>query len=397
MTPVGRALAFTLALLTIFGPISMDVYLPVLPALTSDLGASMSTAQATLTACLLGLAVGQVIAGPLSDRFGRRRPLLIGIVAYTVTSLLCAVSPTIETLIAARFTQGLAGAVGLVLAQAAGRDMYSGGRLVRFYGRLTVLGGLAAIVGPVVGGQLARVTTWRGIFVVLSIVGVAILLTCWAVFVETLSEDRRISGGLGRTGNDMRRLLHDRTFVGAVLVAGFVSAALFGYLSGATYALQNIYGLTPQGYALAFGLNSLGFMTCGFIAGRLSEKWSERKTLAVGLAICLLGAAGILFTGLLELPLYALVASLFTLACGAATTMPPAASIALTGYPDIAGTASSALGLTRFALGGLAAPLVGLGGAHTAVPLGIVTVSAIALACITFAALTRHRPEVAVS
>ncbi|MBV6756713.1 multidrug effflux MFS transporter [Rhodococcus opacus] len=395
--PVARTLAFTLGLLTIFGPISMDAYLPTLPALTFDLGATTSTAQATLTACLLGLAVGQVIAGPLSDRFGRRRPLLTGVVAYTVTSLLCAVSPTIETLIAARFAQGLAGAVGLVLAQAAGRDIYSGGKLVRFYGRLTMLAGLAAIVGPTIGGQLARVTSWRGIFFALSAIGVALLIICWIVFVETLPEDRRVSGGVGRTRDDMRRLLRDRTFVGAVLVAGFVSAALFGYLGGATYVLQEIYGLSPQGYALVFGCNSVAFVFFGFVAGRLSEKWSERKTLAAGLALCFIGAVGTLVTGVLELPLSAIIGSLFVMSCGVATTKPPAASIALTGYPDIAGTASSLLGLTRFALGGLAAPLVGLGGSHTAVPLGIVTATAMTLACITFAAFARHRPEVAAS
>jgi DHA1 family bicyclomycin/chloramphenicol resistance-like MFS transporter len=143
-----------LGLLTIFGPISMDRYLPVLPALTTELRSATSTAQLTVTACLLGLAIGQVIAGPLSDRFGRREPLLIGVVAYVLTSGLCAISPTVETLIVARFVQGLAGVVGIVVAQAAGRDLYSGTRLLRYYGRLTVLGGLAAIIGPVIGGQL---------------------------------------------------------------------------------------------------------------------------------------------------------------------------------------------------------------------------------------------------
>ncbi|MEV4582621.1 MFS transporter [Nonomuraea jabiensis] len=149
-----RPLAVVLGLLTIFGPISMDLYLPVLPALTAELRSATSTAQLTITACLFGLALGQLIAGPLSDRFGRRRPLLAGVAAYVLTSASCAISPTIETLIAARFVQGLAGTVGIVIAQAAGRDLYSGRALVRYYGRLTVLAGLAAIIGPVIGGQL---------------------------------------------------------------------------------------------------------------------------------------------------------------------------------------------------------------------------------------------------
>ncbi len=210
---VGRALIIVLGLLTIFGPISMDLYLPVLPALTVELKSATSTAQLTVTACLLGLAIGQVITGPLSDRFGRRRPLLVGVVAYVVTSTLCALSPTIETLIVARFVQGLAGAVGIVITQAAGRDLYSGPRLVRYYGQLTVLGGLAAIIGPVIGGQLASVTDWRGLFLFLAAVGVAILIASIVIFRETLPREHRVTGELTHMAHDFRRLLADRVFL----------------------------------------------------------------------------------------------------------------------------------------------------------------------------------------
>jgi MFS transporter, DHA1 family, multidrug resistance protein len=388
---VGPALAAVLCLLTVFGPISMDLYLPVLPALTAELGAATSTAQLTITTCLLGLAIGQVIAGPLSDRFGRRRPLLLGVVAYILTSVLCAVSPTIEVLIAARFVQGLAGAVGIVIAQAAGRDLYSGGRLVRYYGRLTVIGGLAAIVGPVIGGQLASVTDWRGIFGFLAVTGVAILVACMVIFRETLPPRDRVTGGLTRTGHNFRRLLSDRVFLGAVLVTGLVNAALFAYLSGATYVLQGAYGLSPQGYSFAFGLNSFGFMVFGFAAGRLSERWSEQGTLVVGLVMCLLGAAGLLATATLHLPLIAVILSLFTMVSGVAATTPPATSLALTHYPHIAGTASSLLGMARFAFGGLAAPIVGLGGADNALPLSLVTVASTLLAALVYVATIRQR------
>ncbi|MEU3400585.1 multidrug effflux MFS transporter [Streptomyces filamentosus] len=389
---VGRALTVVLALLTVFGPISMDLYLPVLPALTADLGAATPTAQLTVTACLLGLALGQVVAGPLSDRLGRRRPLLIGVAAYVVTAVLCALSPGVETLIAARFLQGLAGAVGIVIAQAAGRDLYSGKKLVRYYSRLTVIGGLAAIIGPVLGGQLAAVTDWRGLFLFLSAAGAAILVAVLVVFRETLPEQERTTGEFRQTGRDFRRLLSDRVFLGAVLVIGFVYAALFAYLSGATYVLQGIYGLSPQGYSYAFGLNSLGFMAFGFIAGRLAVRWSEKGTLAIGLTMSLAGAAGVLVTALAQLPLPAMVVSLFVLVSGTATTTPPATSLALAGYPDIAGTASSLLGLAQFAFGGLAAPLVGLGGAGTAVPLGLVAVAATGLAVVVHAVTIRRRP-----
>jgi DHA1 family bicyclomycin/chloramphenicol resistance-like MFS transporter len=386
---VGRALAVVLSLLTVFGPISMDLYLPVLPALTDELRSATSTAQLTITACLLGLAAGQLVAGPLSDRFGRRRPLLIGVVAYVAVSLLCAASPTVETLVAARFVQGLAGGVGVVIAQAAGRDLYSGGRLLRYYGRLTVLGGLAAIVGPVIGGQLASVTDWRGIFVFLAAVGAAILLACLLVFRETLPAERRVTGGLAQTGRDMRRLLADRVFLGAVLVTGFVNAALFAYLSGATFVLQGVYGLSPQGYSLAFGLNSLGFMVFGFVAGRTSERWSESGTLLAGIAMCVAGAGGLVATAALHLPLTAVIVSLFTMVSGVAVTTPPATSMALADHPDIAGTASAFLGVARFAFGGLAAPLVGLGAGVA--PLAVVTLTAAALGAFAYAG-TVHRP-----
>jgi DHA1 family bicyclomycin/chloramphenicol resistance-like MFS transporter len=386
---VGRALAVVLSLLTVFGPISMDLYLPVLPALTGELRSATSTAQLTITACLLGLAVGQLVAGPMSDRFGRRRPLLVGVVAYVAVSLLCAASPTVETLVAARFVQGLAGGVGVVIAQAAGRDLYSGGRLMRYYGRLTVLGGLAAVVGPVIGGQLASVTDWRGIFVFLAGVGAAILVACLLVFRETLPAERRVAGGLAQTGRDMRRLLADRVFLGAVLVTGFVNAALFAYLSGATFVLQGVYGLSPQGYSYAFGLNSLGFMVFGFAAGRVSERWSERGTLLAGVAMCVVGAGGLAATAALSLPLVAVVVSLFTMVSGVAVTTPPATSLALAGYPDIAGTASSFLGVARFAFGGLAAPLVGLGGGVA--PLALVTLTAAVLGAVSHALTMRRR------
>lgn len=206
---IGAPLATLLMVLTVFGPISMDLYLPVLPALTRELSASTSPAQLTLTACLIGLAGGQIIAGPLSDRFGRRRPLLIGIAAYIAASVLCAISPSILILMAARLVQGLAGAVGIVIAQAAGRDVYAGAALIRYYGRLTVLGGLAAIVGPVLGGQLARITHWRGTFVFLAAIGALLLLAVQLIFGETLPADRRTSGGLRQTGRHLRRLLSD--------------------------------------------------------------------------------------------------------------------------------------------------------------------------------------------
>ena len=387
----GRLLPAVLLLLTVFGPISMDLYLPLLPALTLELDAATSTAQLTVTACLIGLALGQLIAGPLSDRFGRRGPLLIGVIAYIVTSVWCAVSPSVEVLIVARLVQGLAGGVGLVIAQAAGRDLYSGGALIRFFGRLTVLSGLAAVVGPLLGGLLATVADWRGLFLFLAAIGGGILLAVVLRFTETLPADRRTRGGFAQTARDYRILLSDRRFVGAVLVSGFANAAIFAYLAGATYVLQGIYGLSPQEYALAFGLNSAGFMVFGYLAGRGAERWSIVGTLVIGLVMCALGAFGLLAGGLAPMPVAVVIVSLLMMVSGVAVTTPPTTTLALAGYPQIAGTASSLLGMARFAFGGIAAPLVGVAGAATMLPLGIVTVVSIALAAASVSLLATRR------
>jgi DHA1 family bicyclomycin/chloramphenicol resistance-like MFS transporter len=384
---VGRFVPTLLLLLTVFGPISMDLYLPVLPSLTLGLDAATSVAQLTITACLIGLALGQLIAGPLSDRFGRRIPLLVGLIAYVVTSLMCAVSPSIEMLILARAVQGLAGGVGIVIAQAAGRDLYSGGALIRFYGRLTVLAGLAAIVGPLIGGMLAAVADWRGLFLFLAAIGAGILLATLLGFRETLPAALRTSGGFLHTGRDFRRLLSDRIFVGAVLVTGLANAAVFAYLAGATFVLQGIYGYSPQEYALAFGINSAGFMVFGFLAARSAERWSMRGTLIAGIVMCGLGAGGLLLAELTSVPVVVVNVSLFVMVSGVAVTTPPTTTLALAEYPQIAGTASSLLGMARFAFGAIAAPLVGIAGATTILPLGLVTTASIALAAIAYATL----------
>jgi DHA1 family bicyclomycin/chloramphenicol resistance-like MFS transporter len=379
-----------LLLLTVFGPISMDLYLPALPALTAEMGATTSVAQLTVTACLIGLAAGQLIAGPISDHHGRRGILLVGVGAYIVTSALCALSPSIETLILARVVQGLSGGVGIVIATAAGRDVFTGSALIRFYGSLTVIGGLAAIVGPLLGGLLSAVTDWRGLFVFLAVIGAAILVVTLRVFGETLPADRRTAGGFGQALVDYRALLGDRFFLGAVLNQGFLYAALFAYLAGSTFVLQDIYGLTPQWYAAAFGLNSAGHMVCGFLAGRAAERWSVAGTLATGVAVTGLGALGLLAAGLAPMPLWLVIVSLFALSSGVAITAPPATTLAMSEYPHMAGTASSLLGMVRFGFGGVAAPFVGVAGAMSILPLGLVTVITVALAAIAGLLLRRR-------
>jgi DHA1 family bicyclomycin/chloramphenicol resistance-like MFS transporter len=295
-----------------------------------------------------------------------------------------------ELLIAARFVQGLAGGVGIVIAQAAGRDIYSGGELIRFYGRLTVVGGFAAIIGPLLGGLLNTFTDWRGLFVFLAVIGAGILVVTLLVFRETLPAANRTRGGFDQTMHDYRTLLSDRVFLGAVLNQGFLYAALFAYLASSTFVLQDIYGLSPLGYALAFGLNSAGFMTFGYLAGRAAERWSVSGTLATGILVAGIGSLGLLASGFVVMPLWVVLVSLFLLAAGVAISSPPATTLALVDYPQMAGTASSFLGMIRFGFGGIAAPLVGVGGALSILPLGLVTTVAVLLAGAAYLFLARR-------
>ncbi len=378
-----------LGMLSTFGPISLDLYLPALPQLADDLRTSVSSSQLSITACLLGLAVGQLVAGPLSDRFGRRLPLVVGLILYALTSAACALAPSISALLLLRLLQGLAGAAGLVIARAVARDLYSGTPLVIFFSRLILISGLAPIIAPVLGGQLSRVMSWRGIFVVLAGFGLVLLLAGLFGLQETLPAERRTTGGVGTTLRGFRTLLQDRLFVGAALSSGLVGASMFAYIAGATFVLQRSYGMSAQGFSFVFGVNSLGIMAMGQLGGRLARRWSPVRVLALGLLLNLVGAAAVALTVLTQLELQFLIGALFLMVSAVGLVFPTATALALTDYPDQAGTASSLLGLGQYIGGALVAPLVGIAGTRTAVPLGLVTLSVSLGASLVFATLVR--------
>jgi MFS transporter, DHA1 family, multidrug resistance protein len=376
-----------LGMLSTFGPISLDLYLPALPQLAAELETSPSAAQLTITACLIGLALGQVVAGPLSDRFGRKRPLMIGLVAYAIASLACAFAWSISVLLLLRLIQGLAGAAGIVIARAVARDLHEGRRLVIFFSRLVLVSGLAPVIAPVLGGQLNRVMTWRGIFGVLAGIGVVLVLAGWLGLKESLPREKRVAGGVVATLRGFGLLIKDRFFVGVALAAGLAGASMFAYIAGGTFVLQRIYGLSPQGFSLAFGLNSLGIMTAAQVSGRLTRRLSPVRVLTAGLAMNLAGSLCLAVTTLLGLGLPFVLGSLFVMVSAIGLILPTSTALALSNYPERAGTASALLGLLQYVVGGLAAPLVGLAGEETAVPLGLVTLSASTGACLVFAVL----------
>ncbi|HEY8981958.1 MAG TPA: multidrug effflux MFS transporter [Streptomyces sp.] len=389
----GLLVTVLLGGLTATPPLSMDMYLPALPEVTDSLHAPASTVQLTLTACLAGMALGQLVVGPMSDRWGRRRPLLVGLVVYVVATALCAVAPNVETLVAFRLVQGLAGAAGIVIARAVTRDLYDGDAMARFFSTLMLISGVAPIVAPLIGGQILRFTDWRGVFVVL--IGVGLLLTAlvWARLPETLEPADRHDGGVGEALRSMRGLLADTPFTGYMLTGGFAFAALFAYISASPFVVQEIYGASPQTYSLLFGLNSVGLMAAGQLNGKvLVGRVRLDRVLGVGLAVTLGAAVALLLmtTGVFgEVGLVPVAAALFVLMSSMGLTLPNAQTLALLRTKHSAGSASALLGTSSFLVGAVASPLVGVAGEHTAVPMAVVQVVASVVAVGCFVGLCR--------
>lgn len=379
--------------LTAVPPLSMDMYLPALPAVTRSLDSPAATVQLTLTACLAGMALGQIVVGPMSDKWGRRRPLLIGMVVYVLATALCAVAADAEFLIGARLVQGLAGAAGIVIARAVVRDMYDGVAMARFFSTLMLISGVAPVVAPLIGGQILRVTDWRGVFVLLTVIGVVLTFVVWRKLGETLPPERRHAGGLGAALHTMRALVTDRVFAGYLLVSAFAFAALFAYISASPFVIQEIYGASAQTYSLLFGVNSVGLVIAGQINGKvLVGRVSLDKVLAVGLGLITVAAAALLVmsTGVFgKVGLAPMAAGLFVLMASMGLVMPSTNTQALLRTSHAAGSASALLGTSTFLMGAIASPLVGIAGEGTAVPMAVVQGGCALLALVCFLGLCR--------
>jgi MFS transporter, DHA1 family, multidrug resistance protein len=365
------------------GPLSIDMYLPAFPEIARSLHTSASSVQLTLTACVAGLALGQLGIGPLSDRFGRRIPLIAAMLTYAAASLLCASVSSVGALIGLRFVQGLAGAGGIVIARAVVRDLHSGAAAVRLFSSLMLVTGLAPILAPVVGGQLLALTSWEGIFLALAILSSLIALLVTIGLRETLPPERRSRSGLRRTVQTMAGLLRDRAFLGHALAAGLTFGALFAYISGSSFVLQRIYGLSPQVYSLAFAMNGLGLVAASQVNARVVERIGPTRLLRRAL-FCVVASALTLLTvvSVGGLPVWAVLAPMFVIVSSLAFVMPNATALALADHAGVAGTASALLGVIQFMAGAIAAPLVGVAGPDSAVPMGIV-MAVLALGALT--------------
>ncbi|MFI9624441.1 multidrug effflux MFS transporter [Streptomyces sp. NPDC052042] len=372
----GLLVTLVLGGLTALPPLSMDMYLPALPAVTESLHASAATVQLTLTACLTGMALGQVVVGPLSDRWGRRAPLLLGMAVYVVATVICVFAPTAELLIGFRLVQGLAGAAGIVIARAVVRDLYDGVEMARFFSTLMLISGAAPVVAPLIGGQVLRFTDWRGIFAVLAVVGLLLTLVVWKWLHETLPPQDRHTGGFADALRTMRGLLADRVFTGYMIAGSLAFAVLFSYVSASPFVVQEIYGASPQTFSLLFGVNSIGLVVVGQINGKLLVgRVSLDKALAFGLSVIVLAATALLVmtSGILgEVGLVPIAAGLFVLMSAMGLAMPNTNAQALMRTKHAAGSASALLGTSSFLVGAIASPLVGIAGEGTAVPMAVV-------------------------
>ncbi|MDQ0273791.1 multidrug effflux MFS transporter [Cytobacillus purgationiresistens] len=375
-------LALILGTLSAFGPFSLDMYLPALPILAGDLHTTASYAQLSLTACMLGLAIGQIFAGPISDIIGRRKPLLVGLILYIAVSIFCLMAPSIEAFIILRFIQGTAGAVGIVISRAIVRDMYSGTELTKFFALLTLINGAAPIIAPVAGGQLLAFTDWRGVFFALAILGVMSLLMVIFFLKETLPAERRMQGGLKNTFSAFKKIIRDRQFMGYALAQGLVGAAMFAYIAGSPFVLQNLFNLSPQMFSVCFAINGVGIICASQITGRLAGRVSETKLLVAGLVIAAAGGVGLLVNILLNTGLFGVLIPLFLIVSCVGIVNTATFSLAMENQGKNAGSASALIGLMTFLLGGLVAPLVGIGGEDSALAMGIV------IACAEIAALS---------
>jgi DHA1 family bicyclomycin/chloramphenicol resistance-like MFS transporter len=360
------------------------MYLPSFPTIVKEYDTTASLVQISLTTCLLGLGLGQLIIGPMSDVQGRRKPLRIFLIIYLIASVICAFAPNIYTFIGARFMQGFAAAGGLVISKAIVRDVYSGRELTKFFALLMLVGNLGPIVAPIAGGIILAFTNWSGVFLVLACIGIVLFLIVLWKLEETLPNENRVPSDISQIVKNFGSLLKDRQFTGYALTQGFMVAGIFAYVSGISFVYQNIYGVTPQVFSLLFGVNGIALIIGTQMVGRFAGVFSERAFLKIGLLIANLAGLALLVALLVKAPLIAVAIPIFFFVSSIGITGTTSFALAMETQGHIAGSASALLGLLPFVLGSLTAPLVGIAGEYTAIPMAVIMFSASLMAFLSY-------------
>jgi DHA1 family bicyclomycin/chloramphenicol resistance-like MFS transporter len=381
--PVGAAVVATVVFLTAIAPLATDMYVPAFPAVAAELSATATQVQLTLTTFFVGMALGQLVGGPVSDQRGRRIPLLAGIIAMTVASLLCALSPTIAVLAVARLVQGFAGGWAMVIGRAVIIDLARGAQLVRVLNVIAAVGGIAPIVGPLLGAVILQVSGWRVSFWAVAGLGIAMIIAVLAAVPETLPAQRRHAGGLRTFATTGQQVLRNRRYVGYVIVSGAAMGAIFAYVSTSAFVLQSMNGLSPIAYSVDFAANAAGMTLAALVAARLAGNIATRKVILAGQAAAL--AAGItMLIGAIwfDAPLLVALICFFVLMTAQGLIGPNGGALAAAEVPEHPGTGSALLGFVQWIAAGTIAPLAGLGGEHTAIPMAALMIATIGVSMI---------------
>jgi DHA1 family bicyclomycin/chloramphenicol resistance-like MFS transporter len=312
---------------------------------------------------------------------------------YAVASILCALAPSVPVLMGLRFVQGLAGAGGVVIARAIVRDLHSGAAAVRLFSSLMLVTGLAPILAPLAGGGILSVASWRGIFVVLTVLSGLLAVLVTVALQETLPPERRSDQGLRATLHVMRGLLRDRWFVGHGLAGGLGFGALFAYISGSSFVLQGIYGASPQLYSVLFAANGLGLIAGSQVNARLVGRFGPAALLRAGLTSIAIAAGALLaVVAIGGFGVVAVLVPMFVIVSSLSFVLPNSTALALADHAKVAGTASALLGMGQFVIGALVAPLVGAAGTESAVPMAVVMVTVALMALVARHFASRRRP-----
>ncbi|WP_180968911.1 multidrug effflux MFS transporter [Microbacterium aurantiacum] len=359
--PTARRVLYIILLgaLTALGPFTIDLYLPAFPVLEKDFDTTAAAIQLTLTGTMIGFAVGQLVVGPLSDKVGRRVPLIAVTALHVLASVAAAFAPDLGLLSAARVLMGIGAAAGGVVAMAIVRDLFGGRRLVVMLSRLALVSGVAPVVAPLIGSWLLTLMPWRGIFGFLAVYGAVMLVSAIVFIPETLPKARRTGRGGATMLQRYRSVLSDRVFIGVLIIGGMTFSGLFSYLSASPFLFQQTHQLDPQQYGLLFAANSLGLVIGVQIASRLAARFGPQWVMAYSTAVLLAAGAAIIVTDQLGLGLWGTVIPLFVFMTACGFTFPNVQVLALDRHGKAAGTAASIIGASNFGVAGFISPVVG--------------------------------------
>lgn len=393
---ITPALLVTLALLSAVAPFATDLYLPAFPTMVSQLHTTASGVQLTLTAFLLGLAFGQLIFGPLSDRFGRVRPLMVGAVVCVLASVATVLAPTVEILVGARLVQGFAGAAGMVIGRAIISDLASGTAAARAFSLMMIVGGVAPVIAPLAGGLLVGPIGWRGALAVILGLSVAMFVAVLVVVRETHTEHRRAEmRAQKRTAGSPLTSLRTRAYLGNTAAFAFAFVALMAYISASPFIYQTMMGLSAGQYGAMFGLNAAALLVVSALSARLASRYDVHRLAAVGLGVVFTSSVAVLTLAVAGVAAGWLALPLLTTVAGMGLILGNTTALALGAVPRAAGTASAVLGASQFLLAAIVSPLVSIAGEDTAVPVGITLACASAVACLALLAAGNGRQDAA--